>query len=135
MLELNTAETVIDHGLSLGADFAEVFVERSLTSAVNTLSSQVQAVESGIDFGIGLRLVFGAKVLYGYTNKTAADELKRIMIELATNEIPGWDSLLLISRALRSVTPRREPYPLMPMLKVKWLISWRQTVLPEQRAT
>ena len=54
MLELNTAETVIDHGLSLGADFAEVFVERSLTSAVNTLSSQVQAVESGIDFGIGL---------------------------------------------------------------------------------
>ena len=41
MLELNTAETVIDHGLSLGADFAEVFVERSLTSAVNTLSSPV----------------------------------------------------------------------------------------------
>ena len=86
MLELNTAETVIDHGLSLGADFAEVFVERSLTSAVNTLSSQVQAVESGIDFGIGLRLVFGAKVLYGYTNKTAADELKRIMIELAAKD-------------------------------------------------
>ena len=86
MLDINTAETVIDHGLSLGADFAEIFVERSLTSAVNTLSSQVQSVESGIDFGIGLRLVFGTKVLYGYTNKTVADELKRIMIELAAKD-------------------------------------------------
>jgi len=34
----------------------------------------VQSVESGIDFGIGLRLLYGTKVLYGYTNKPEGDE-------------------------------------------------------------
>ena len=87
MLQVTKAEDVIDHGLSLGADFAELFVERSLTNAISTLSSQVQSVESGIDFGIGVRLVFGSKVLYGYTNKTEAEELKRIMGELAAMDL------------------------------------------------
>ena len=87
MLQVTKAEDVIDHGLSLGADFAELFVERSLTNAISTLSNQVQSVESGIDFGIGVRLVFGSKVLYGYTNKTEADELKRIMGELAAMDL------------------------------------------------
>jgi len=87
MLQVTKAEDVIDHGLSLGADFAELFVERSLTNAISTLSNQVQSVESGIDFGIGVRLVFGSKVLYGYTNKTEAEELKRIMGELAAMDL------------------------------------------------
>ena len=75
MLDTHTAQSVIDHGLSLGADFAEVFVEKSQSSTVNTLREQVQSVESGIDFGIGLRMVYGTKVLYGYTNDTSADEM------------------------------------------------------------
>ena len=51
------------------------------------MSEKVQSVESGIDFGIGVRLVFGTKVLYGYTNKTEAEELKRIASELAAKDL------------------------------------------------
>lgn len=87
MLSIQTAHTVIDHGLSLGADFAEIFVEKSQTSMVRTLREQVQSVESGIDFGIGLRLVYGNKVLYGYTNTTSADEMKRIFSDLAARDL------------------------------------------------
>ena len=65
VLATQTAHSVIDHGLSLGADFAEIFVEKSQSSTINTLRESVQSVESGIDFGIGLRLVYGTKVLYG----------------------------------------------------------------------
>lgn len=74
MLNHQMAQSVIDHGISLGADFAELFVERSQTNTISTLSNQVQSVESGIDFGIGLRLLYGTKVLYGYTNKPEGDE-------------------------------------------------------------
>ena len=87
MLDTHTAQSVIDHGLSLGADFAEVFVEKSQSSTVNTLREQVQSVESGIDFGIGLRMVYGTKVLYGYTNDTSADEMMRILSDLASRDL------------------------------------------------
>ncbi len=87
MLDTHTAQSVIDHGLTLGADFAEVFVEKSQSSIVNTLREQVQSVESGIDFGIGLRLVYGTKVLYGYTNDTSADEMMRILSDLASRDL------------------------------------------------
>ena len=87
MLNNQTAESVIDHALSLGADFAELFVEKNETNVVSTLSDEVQSVESGINFGIGLRLVYGTKVLYGYTNKTDRDELLRIASVLAAKDL------------------------------------------------
>ena len=87
MLNSQTAESVIDHALSLGADFAELFIEKNETNVVSTLSTEVQSVESGINFGIGLRLVYGNKVLYGYTNKTDKDELFRIASVLVAKDL------------------------------------------------
>ncbi len=86
MLDTRVAQSAIDHAISLGADFAEVFVERNQVNNIATLSSQVKDIASGIDFGVGVRLVYGAKVLYGYTNRTDADELKRIVSELAAKD-------------------------------------------------
>ncbi|MCV5960176.1 hypothetical protein OFO30_32835, partial [Escherichia coli] len=40
----------------------------------------------GIDFGIGIRLFFGHKVLYGYTNSTDETELKRVTSLLAAKD-------------------------------------------------
>ena len=87
MLSPEIAQSVVDHGVALGADFTEIFVEKSQRNTVSTLSNQVQSVQSGIDFGIGLRLVYGTKVLYGYTNSTEADELKRILSDLAAKDL------------------------------------------------
>lgn len=86
MLTPVIAQSVIDHALTQGADFAELFVERNLSNLVSTLSDQVENVQSGVSFGIGLRMVFGEKVLYGYTNKPLEDELKRIANELAAKD-------------------------------------------------
>ena len=86
MLNTSVAQAVIDHALSLGADFAELFVERSQTNLVSTLSSHVQSVQSGIDFGVGVRLVYGNKVLYGYTNRAEQAELKGIVSKLAAKD-------------------------------------------------
>ena len=87
MLNSQTAESIIDHALSLGADFAEIFIEKNETNVISTLSDDVQSVESGINFGVGLRLIYGTKVLYGYTNKTDRDELLRIASVLAAKDL------------------------------------------------
>ena len=87
MLDTPIARSVIDHALSLGADFVELFIERNQVNSISTLSSEVQAVQSGIDFGIGVRIVYGTKVLYGYTNRTENDELCRIVTELSAKDL------------------------------------------------
>ena len=86
MLDSRVARSVLDDAIALGADFAEVFVERNQVSNIATLSSQVRDIASGIDFGIGVRLVYGTKVLYGFTNRTEAGELRRIVSELAAKD-------------------------------------------------
>ena len=87
MFNASSAQNVIDYAISLGADFAELYVERNQLSRIESLSAKVQSVESGIDFGLGIRLIYGDKVLYGYTNKTDVDELKRIASELAARDL------------------------------------------------
>ena len=86
MLDTRVAQSAIDHAIALGADFAEVFVERNQVNNIATLSNQVRDIASGIDFGVGVRLVYGAKVLYGYTNRTDAEELKRIVSDLSAKD-------------------------------------------------
>ncbi len=78
MLNPHVAKAVIDHALFLGADFAELFIERHHSGSVELLSGDVDKINSGIDFGIGVRLFFGHKVLYGYTNSQEEDKLKKV---------------------------------------------------------
>ena len=87
MLESSAARSTIDHAVHLGADFVDLFVERTQVSDISTLSGEVQDIGSGIEFGIGVRLVYGTKVLYGFTNQTEAEELKRIVSDLTARDL------------------------------------------------
>ncbi|MBT6326096.1 MAG: TldD/PmbA family protein [Bdellovibrionales bacterium] len=78
MLNLNIASSVLQEATSLGATFADIFVEKNQSSTLSILGQKVHEANSGIDFGIGIRLVFGTNVVYGYTNSIQEDELIRI---------------------------------------------------------
>ena len=86
MLNPSTAKAVIDHALFLGADFAELFIEHHQSNSVQLISGEIDKINSGIDFGIGIRLFFGFKVLYRYTNSTDEEELKRVTSLLAAKD-------------------------------------------------
>lgn len=86
MLDPTIAERVLDHALAQGADFADLFVERQQRQNLSTLLDQVDNVQSGLEFGIGVRLVFGNKVLYGYTNQSSAEVLCKIVSTLAAKD-------------------------------------------------
>lgn len=77
-LNPTTAGDVISAGLESGADFVDVFVERTNTETLLFKNSKAEDVQSGTLFGIGIRLIHGEQALYGYTNSTDRDELLRI---------------------------------------------------------
>lgn len=83
MLNSSVAQAVIDRGLFLGADFVDLFVENQKVTEVELLSSKIEKINSGIDFGVGIRIVAGRQVLYGYTNHTAQEELLRVISLIA----------------------------------------------------
>lgn len=95
MLSPNTAQQVIDHAFLKGADFAEIYIERHLSSNLRTLNNDVDGVQSGIDFGIGIRLFFGFEIFYGYTQ---SDDLKSLygLVDQLTAQKQAVDSPLKV---------------------------------------
>lgn len=87
LLEVQQAQHILDLALELGASFADIFVERDQRQTASILDSKIHRVQTGIDFGVGIRLVFSKdnqhEVFYGYTNINQSDELKRLVHELA----------------------------------------------------
>lgn len=82
MLSSEIAQKVIDQGMALGADFVDVFVEKNQASTIQLLSSQVHEINAGVDFGIGVRLIYDGDVVYGYTNSTKMDDLLELTNKL-----------------------------------------------------
>lgn len=78
LLNSHVAHDIIHHGLSLGADFVDVFIERTQSEVLVYKNSRPEDNQSGTIFGIGIRLIFGEQSLYGYTNSTEKEELLRI---------------------------------------------------------
>jgi TldD protein len=78
MLNDQTARKVIDCGLAEGASFVDLYIEKNQSLAITLKSQKIEQISDGIDFGIGIRVLFGTKVLYGYTNSVDPDELIRI---------------------------------------------------------
>lgn len=83
MLDKETANDIIYEALKCGADFCDVFVEKSQIESITMNSSKVKDLKTGIDFGIGVRLIYGTKALYGYTNSTDKDALIQLTRTLA----------------------------------------------------
>ncbi len=83
LLEQEKASAVIDEAIAQGADFCDIYVEKMNFQNLKILHSDVEEIDTGIDFGLGIRLLYGTKVLYGYTNRTDIEELKRIVRTLS----------------------------------------------------
>jgi TldD protein len=80
----HTAHDIIHSGLSYGADFVDLFIEKTQSELMVFKNSRPEDIQSGTHFGIGIRLIHGEETLYGYTNSTDREELLRITSLLGT---------------------------------------------------
>lgn len=69
---------VLKKALSNGGEFAEIFVERSAPFSIVCEDSKIEKVVSGFDHGAGVRLIFGQRTAYAYTNELTTESLLEI---------------------------------------------------------
>ncbi len=79
MLEESIARELIGAGLSFGASFVDLYVEKTASSVISIRDRVVKDIKTGTDFGIGIRVIFGDKSIYAYTNIAEREELLRIV--------------------------------------------------------
>ena len=109
LLQSSIAQEIISEGMSLGADFVDIFIERTQDEYMVFKNSKADDIQSGTIFGIGIRLIYGKQALYGYTNSNDREELLRITKLLGAR----------IGKEGKSVTLNFEKltYPKIPTLK------------------
>ena len=83
MLEKQQLEQILSVCLTTGGDFAEVFEEKKFTSSYSMLNETVENANSGIVYGIGLRILQGTNSVYAYTNQTDFNNLMKMAKDLA----------------------------------------------------
>ena len=66
---------ILKKALQRGGDFADIFIERSAPLSIVCEDSKVEKVISGLDCGAGVRLVFGRRTAYAYTNELTTSAL------------------------------------------------------------
>ncbi|MGE5174146.1 MAG: TldD/PmbA family protein [Betaproteobacteria bacterium] len=66
---------VLRKALSSGGSYADIFIEQSLPFSLVCEDSRIEKVFSGIDCGAGVRLVFGQRTAYAYTNELTTGSL------------------------------------------------------------
>ncbi len=68
MIKKSIIERILQKALSNGADFSELFFEDSVSSSIQLLDSNIVESISGNDYGAGIRVFYGHKAIYAFTN-------------------------------------------------------------------
>ena len=74
---------VIQAGMDYQADFVEVYVEEKRATSMTLKDNDIEGATAGTDFGIGIRLIYGTEVLYGFTSSESEEELLKLTANLA----------------------------------------------------
>ena len=59
MLKKAAVENILAAALESGADFAEIYAERTKRSSIAMVNGKVETALGGMDYGAGVRLFFG----------------------------------------------------------------------------
>lgn len=93
MLNTQTIERVLMAALSHGGDFSEVYIEHSKSSGLSAINGKIENASTGVDLGIGIRVLKGTRSVLVYSNDIREDTLIRIarnasrsLLELPENQ-------------------------------------------------
>ncbi|MEA2103342.1 MAG: TldD/PmbA family protein [Candidatus Cloacimonadota bacterium] len=75
MLNKTLIEKILLQAVSGGADFAEIYSENCFNSSIQLLDSKIKKSVDGFDFGAGIRIFYGKKAIYAYTNDLSEKSL------------------------------------------------------------
>lgn len=82
-IALEDLQQVIRKGLSLGADYVDIYMEHTSSTNVNLLPQGENRASQNIDFGAGVRVVSGQKTGYAFTEQVTPESLLSAVVQAA----------------------------------------------------
>lgn len=76
-VSIEELQKLIDIALSNGGDYADLYFEHSLANELALRDGEVNAAGSHIDYGMGVRVLFGDQTGYAYTEITSMKEIEK----------------------------------------------------------
>jgi len=83
LLDKQLVYDVLTAALSTGGDLAEIFVENTARDTIEMVNGQVEKANWGMDYGLGLRIIYGTNAVYASTNNTGRTSLLKLAKEAA----------------------------------------------------
>lgn len=68
LLPQATLEKLLGRAMARGAEFAEVYVERGILTAVLLEENRIKSAQTGLSQGVGVRVINGSQVGYAYSD-------------------------------------------------------------------
>src|SRR5512147_1512095 len=75
MIESIPYQEILRAALKEGGEFADLFFEQTHSVVVTCEEDRIEKVVSGLDRGIGLRILFNRKTFYGFTTDLSTESL------------------------------------------------------------
>lgn len=83
-MEQREIKEILDTAMSKGGQFAEVYLEKKESTGISCEASKIEKVNTGIEVGIGIRVISGDNTAYVYTNDLRLENVCRIAEVAAT---------------------------------------------------
>jgi TldD protein len=94
MLDKELLTKALKKAISSGGEYAEIFVENKKPTLIHLEDSKIEKVISGVDYGLGIRLIYDGRTAYAYSNDlseesllNAASEVSKAVSKKATDSI------------------------------------------------
>jgi TldD protein len=101
---------ILKKALRHGGEYADIFIEKSAPLSLVCEDNRLEKVFSGLDYGAGVRLIFGQRTAYAYTNEVTSDSLLDIADAVCQAFTGGSERLVIDLR-------RKRPYIDLPVGK------------------
>ena len=83
MLSMQLCEEVLAKALSTGADYGEIFAERTPISSLHMVDKRLEDVTDAVTAGAGIRVMLGTRTVYGSTNDLTREGLLRLAAQVS----------------------------------------------------
>lgn len=81
MLDKELLTKVLKKTISSGGDYADIFIENKKSTVIHLEDSRIEKVTTGVDSGVGIRLIYDSRSSYAYSN----DLYEKSLLMIASN--------------------------------------------------
>jgi TldD protein len=89
MIEDIPYQEILKETLREGGEFADLFFEQTHSVVIICEEDRIEKVISGLDMGVGLRVLFGRKTFYGFTTEISKESLVNLARRISRSAKEG----------------------------------------------